>query len=147
MNKREALEVFVTALVRELLREDEPLPDAPPSPPSSPSGPFGAAGPQPRFDFTPDSDAQYGEQSETCEHGGILFERELCPLHGPSAEVPPTAEELDDMASEEVSQPVARAQRIHEQQIAEQKARVARGERLWPEDLEMRGMGPPPDVL
>ena len=132
--------MFVTALVRELLREDADrewvAPQASPSVPASPTGP------QPRFDFVPESDAEYGAQPEACEHGGILISRALCPVHGPAAEVAPSADELDDMASEDVPAPVARAQRL-----AEQQARAARGERLWPEDLEnMKGMGPPPDL-
>jgi hypothetical protein len=136
VNKREALEIFVTALVRELLREDEPPPAAAPSEPD-----LGPAWAQPRFDFVPESDAEYGAQPETCEHGGVLFNRAECPVHGPSAEVAPTAEELDDIASEEVAAPIARARRL-----AEQKARQARTERLFPEDLPLRGMGPPADL-
>jgi hypothetical protein len=138
MTKAEALAIFTRELVRELLREDEPTP-APAAAPSQPDPGPGWA--QPRFDFDPSSDQEFGAQPETCEHGGVLLNRAECPVHGPAAQVAPTAEELDDIASEEVAAPIARARRI-----AEQREKKRRSERLFPEDLEMRGMAPPVDL-
>ncbi len=140
MTKAEALAIFTRELVRELLREDEPAPAPAPAAASSQPDP-GPAWAQPRFDFDPSSDQEFCAQPETCEHGGVLLNRAECPVHGPSAQVAPTAEELDDIASEEVAAPIARARRL-----AEQKARQARTERLFPEDLPLRGMGPPADL-
>jgi hypothetical protein len=54
----------------------------------------------------------------------------------------PTAEELDDITNETADEGnplIAKARRIREQ-----RERAAKNERLYPEDLEMRGMGPPP---
>lgn len=131
MNKLEALHVFATAMVRELLREDEerfaPLP--PQAPTVDPNAP-----PEPRLDFDASNDV--------CEHGGVFFNRELCPVHGPSVQEDVSAEELDDITSEEVPGPIARARRITEQRL-----RQAREARQYPEELEnMKGMGPPEPV-
>jgi len=138
-DKAEALAIFATALMREILREDESAPEpvalnpAPqdPSPEPPRSGDEAPGTPMPLFDFD--------ESNDVCEHNGVWIPRESCPEHGPGADVVPTIEELDDMDSEEVSGPIARARRI-----AENKAKQEAQKRLFPEDLPMRGMGPPP---
>ena len=138
-DKAEALAIFATALMREILREDEPAPEpvalnpAPqdPSPEPPRSGDEAPGTPMPLFDFD--------ESNDVCEHNGVWIPRASCPEHGPGADVVPTIEELDDMDSEEVSGPIARARRI-----AENKAKQEAQKRLFPEDLPMRGMGPPP---
>jgi hypothetical protein len=130
LTKAEALTIFATAIVREILREDaEPrVPDVPRgTPPDEPSGP------QPRFDFD--------ESGDVCEHGGIYIPKETCPVHGPGAQEGVTAEELDDMTSDEAPAPIQRARRL-----AEQNRKRAQKERLFPEDLPMSGLGPPEDL-
>jgi hypothetical protein len=131
MTKTEALQVFATAFVRELLREnDEPArPVAPPlAEKNDPDTP-----PQPRFDF----DAS----NEVCEHGGVYFERAACPVHGQSAQEEVTTEELDDIASEETPNQLKRAERLRKQ-----RDRQAKTERLFPEDLPMSGLAPPEEL-
>jgi hypothetical protein len=132
LTKAEALAIFAREIMRELLRDD----DAPAAPvvPSAPlpedSGPGWA---QPAFDFD--------ESNDVCEHGGVYITRKLCPVHSDEAQAPaPTAEELDDMASEDVPAPILRARRL-----AEAKAKREATERQYAEDREMRGMGPPPE--
>jgi hypothetical protein len=129
LTKAEALHIAFTAIVRELLREDDgvvlPVAPGPPSPEDPPSGP------QPQFDF----------DESVCEHGGVFFERATCPVHGPQAQAEVTAEELDDITSEEPPGLIQRAKRL-----AEQKARQARSERLFPEDIPMSGMAPPEEL-
>lgn len=131
MTKAEALHVFATAIMRELLREDGEnvayTAGAPPPPDEPPSGP------QPRFDFD--------ESNDVCEHGGIYFDRKLCPVHGDDAQAPVSDQELDDITSDEPPNAVLRAQRL-----AEQRAKRAAMQRLFPEDLPMSGMGPPEDL-
>jgi hypothetical protein len=133
VNKREALEIFATAFVRELLREDapttalrgtDPLPD-----------PHDDPNPQPRFDFD--------ESNDYCEHSGYYIPKIICPEHGPQAteEPAPTAEELDGIAGEAPPPNIiARAERARAR-----REKQAANERLFPEDIEMRGMGPPPE--
>lgn len=130
MNKLEALHVAVTAFVREMLREDpETVEYRPPTPAVDPNTP-----PEPRLDFD--------ESNLVCEHGGVYFAREECPVHGPSAQEGVTAEELDDITTDEVAAPIQRAHRI-----AEQRAKAQETKRLFPEDLPMSGMGPPPEEM
>ena len=131
MNKERALDIAITAMFREILREDDtprgvqlPMPGAPP-PDDDPN-------PHPQFDF----------DESTCEHGGLVIDRSMCPIHGPGATGPaPSAEELDDMTGEtfdEGNPHIARARRkkaLEERRAAQQ--------RLYPEDLPMAGMGPP----
>jgi hypothetical protein len=135
MTEKELVTTFVTALVKALTTTSDEGWNVPAKPPESAE----PAAPQPRFDFVPESDLEYN--GNVCFHGGVAFSREACPEHGPLAEETPTAQELDDMASESEPAPISRARRL-----AEQKARQARTERLWPEDLDMKGMGPPPDL-
>jgi hypothetical protein len=137
-DKAEALAIFATALMREILREDasppppvELMPGPDPSAESPRSEDEAPGTPMPLFDFD--------ESNDVCEHNGIWIPRETCPEHGPGADVVPTIEELDDMESEDVSGPIQRARRI-----AENKAKQEGKQRLFPEDLPMRGMGPPP---
>ena len=135
-NKYEALHVFATAIVREILREDGPPqsfevvgPPAPAAPDERP--------PEPRLDF----DAS----NLVCEHGGMYFDRELCPVHGPGAQGDTKIEDLDtivaDVEPDLTAGPIARARRM-----AEQRAKAAGRERLFPEDLPMRGMSPPEEI-
>jgi hypothetical protein len=137
MTEKELVTTFVTALVKALTTTPDEGWNVPAQPPEKAE----PAAPQPRFDFVPESDAQYGGDDALCEHGGSFFDRASCPVHGPSAQETPTAQELDDIVSEAEPAPISRARRL-----AEQKARQARSERLWPEDLDMKGMGPPPDL-
>jgi hypothetical protein len=129
VDKERALHIAMTAIMREIMR-DEGDNRANTPPPSEPTqGP-----PQPRFDFTDD---------DLCEHNGMLMERAKCPVHSDEAQQPVTAEELDDMTREtfeEENPMIARARRL-----AEQRQRQEAQQRLYPEDLEnMKGMGPPP---
>jgi hypothetical protein len=132
VDKARALDIAITAIFREILREEpgfvERVLAAPP--PSEPQGP------QPRFDFD--------ESADTCTHGGVTIYKVDCPEHGPDGTGPaPTAEELDDMTSEtheEANPMIARARRI-----ARQRERQAAEERVYAEDLPMGGMGPPPE--
>ena len=130
MTKAEALMVFATAIVREILREDGE-PQAPEVPRETPSDE--PSGPQPKFDFD--------ESNDVCEHGGVYFDRNLCPVHGPQAQAEVSAEELDDLTSDEAPAPIQRARRL-----AEQNRKRAQKERLFPEDLPMSGLGPPEDL-
>ena len=129
MTKAEALTIFATAIVREILRED----DAPLQASSSPVPDDSPSGPQPRFDFD--------ESPDLCEHGGVWFDRKTCPVHGDEAQSEATPEELDDITADETPAPMLRARRL-----AEQKAKRANSERLFPEDLPMSGLGPPQDI-
>lgn len=133
MNKAQALDIAITAMFREILREDEPngyiprevIPKDGPEP----------GIPKPLFDFVDD---------DFCEHNGHLVPKATCPVHGPESETVPTAEELDDMTSEtfeEENPMIARARRL-----AEQKLRQQSQERVYAEELPMGGAGPPPDV-
>lgn len=135
MNQERALHVFATAIVREILRvsEDE-LPII--SDVALPQEPAPGT-PTPRFDFD--------ESADTCEHNGMLFDRNLCPVHGPEGTAPaPTAEELDDLTREtfeEENPMIARARRL-----AAQKKRQEGQERVYAEELPMSGAGPPPEI-
>jgi hypothetical protein len=132
VNKAEALSIFATAFVRELLRDDEPPPAhtngyAAPTPDDDPN-------PQPRFDFD--------ESNDYCEHSGYYIPKIICPEHGPQAteDPAPTAEELDGIAGEDPPPNIiARAERARAR-----REKQAANERLFPEDIEMRGMAPPP---
>jgi hypothetical protein len=131
VNKERALDIAITAMFREILRDSDeprgaqlPMPGAPP-PEDDPN-------PRPQFDF----------DESTCEHGGLVINRSVCPIHGPENMGPaPTAEELDDIVNEtqdEGNPLIARARRkkaLEERRAAQQ--------RLYPEDLPMAGMGPP----
>jgi hypothetical protein len=135
MTKEQALMAFATAIVREILREDTLEPhsaaefhDVRPPEPEDPN-------PQPKFDF----------DESTCEHGGLVIDRSVCPFHGPEAMgPPPTAEELDDITGEKVEEAnplIAKARRKRE--LREQQAKNAP---LYPEDLPMSGLaGRPPE--
>ena len=134
MDKREALHVAITAIFREILREDEPWQAAPaPFPQAEPPD----ENPYPRLDFD--------ESNDLCEHGGVYFNRELCPVHGPSAQEDVTAEELDDITNEtagEANPLMARAQRA-----AALRAQREATKPLFPEDLPMSGLaGRPPEA-
>ena len=136
MNKERALDIAITAMFREILREDGPTTDLaglmgqrdlPPPPVDDPN-------PRPQFDF----------DESTCEHGGLVIDRSMCPIHGPGATGPaPSAEELDDMTGEtfdEGNPLIARARRkkaLEERRAAQQ--------RLYPEDLPMSGLAGPTD--
>jgi hypothetical protein len=134
LNKAEALSIFATAIVREILREGpEPyetaaiLPIVEPPPDNNP---------RPQFDF----------DESTCEHGGLVIERAACPIHGPGAQEEVSAESLDDITSEthEEGNPlIARARRkkaLEERRLAQQG--------LYAEDIPMSGLGPPiPDNI
>jgi hypothetical protein len=131
MNKADALAIFATAIVRELLREpvyeDDVVPAAARLQPE-PEDP----NPHPQFDF----------DESTCTHGGLVIDRSICPIHGPDAMgPPPTAEELDDITGETADEGnplIAKARRLKEQ-----RERKERTQRLYPEDLPMSGLGPP----
>ena len=121
----------MTAIMREILREDGPGAIVPAPGPHAPP-PEDDPNPRPQFDF----------DESTCEHGGLVIDRSMCPIHGPGATGPaPSAEELDDMTGEtfdEGNPLIARARRkkaLEERRAAQQ--------RLYPEDLPMAGMGPP----
>ena len=135
MDKARALDIAMTAIMREILREDEthfssrgPRPPRIDDPPEDPN-------PHPQFDF----------DESTCEHGGLVIDRSVCPIHGPGATGPaPTAEELDDMTGEtfdEGNPLIARARRkkaLEERRLAQQG--------LYAEDIPMGGLvGRPPD--
>lgn len=131
MNKREALGIAITAMFREILREDDPTENKQ----FHGSDPLPEPGmPRPQFDFVDD---------DFCEHNGHMVPRASCPVHGPDAETVPTAEELDDLTSEtfeEENPLIARARRLAERQLRQQS------DRLFPEDIPMAGAGPPPDI-
>lgn len=133
MNKAEALHIAFTAIVRELLREDDKLP-GPPYAPANFRAAAEAGPPQPQFDFD--------ESNDVCEHGGVWIERATCPVHSDEAkEYVPTAEELDDITSDDSPEVLQRAARLKAQ-----RERAASVGPLFPEDLPMRGMGPPADL-
>lgn len=133
MNKREALDIAITAMFREILREDGEYVKVPPGPPYGPPEPHQ---PTPQYDFVDD---------DFCEHNGHLVPKATCPVHGPESETVPTAEELDgltgDDSFEEENPMIARARRL-----AAQKQRQESQQREWPEELPMSGAGPPPDI-
>ena len=137
MNKAEALHIAMTAIMREILREDGPTTDLaglmgqrdlPPPPLVDPN-------PHPQFDF----------DESTCTHGDLVVDRSICPVHGPGATGPaPSAEELDDMTGETLDEGnplIARARRkkaLEERRLAQQG--------LYAEDIPMGGLvGRPPD--
>jgi hypothetical protein len=131
VNREQALHIAVTAIMREILREDGPGAIVP-APGLHAPPPDDDPNPHPQFDF----------DESTCEHGGLVIDRSVCPIHGPeNMGPPPTAEELDDMTGEtfdEGNPLIARARRkkaLEERRAAQQ--------RLYPEDLPMAGMGPP----
>jgi hypothetical protein len=128
VDKERALHIAMTAMIREILRDEGDENQANTAPPSEPNqGP-----PQPRFDFTDD---------DLCEHNGMLMERAKCPVHSDEAQQPVSAEELDDMTREtfeEENPMIARARRL-----AEQRQRQAAEERVYAEDNPMSGAGPP----
>jgi len=133
MNKAEALHIAMTAIMREILREDGPGAIVP-APGLHAPPPDDDPNPHPQFDF----------DESTCEHGGLVIDRSMCPIHGPGATGPaPTAEELDDMTGEtfdEGNPLIARARRkkaLEERRAAQQ--------RLYPEDLPMSGLAGPTD--
>lgn len=132
MNKAQALDIAITAMFREILREDDlgfPPVSLIPKDASERDRP-----PEPRFDFD--------ESGDVCEHGGVWIDRATCPIHSDEAkEYVPTAEELDDLVSEEDPGMLQRAARLRQQ-----RERVASVGPLFPEDLPMKGMGPPADL-
>ena len=121
-------------MFREILREDGPTTDLaglmgqrqPPPPEDDPN-------PHPQFDF----------DESTCEHGGLVIDRSMCPIHGPeNMGPPPTAEELDDLTNEtfEEGNPlIARARRKAEQQ----RRREAQAGQYPDERNPLSGLGPP----
>lgn len=131
MNKAQALDIAITAMFREIMREDDgsPLP-APPWPGTPPEDP---RQPTPQFDF----------DESTCEHAGLVINRSACPIHGPEAMGPaPTAEELDDITGEthdEANPLLAKAKRVREQ-----RERLQRQGPLYAEELPMAGLVSPP---
>lgn len=137
MNKAEALAIFARALMRELIADEKPAPKAavtprktraPKPPPDDPD-----PNPQPRFDFD--------ESNDSCLHGDLWIPKAACPIHGPSAQNGVTDTELDAIAGGELPAPLARAKRLAEQRLAQE-----REGRLFPEELgNMKGMGPPPE--
>jgi hypothetical protein len=133
VNKREALDIAITAMFREILREDSENRASVPvtAPPPMNDDP----NPRPQFDF----------DESTCEHGGLIIDRSVCPIHGPGAMgPPPTAEELDDITDETVEEAnplIARAERKRRQRETAQ-----RNTPLYPEEIPMSGIvGRPPD--
>ncbi len=132
MTKAEALAIFTREFTRELLREDGPRGGS-----FSETDPLNLAGsdpnPRPQFDF----------DESVCEHGGLMIDRALCPVHGPDATGPaPTAEELDDITSEthdEANPLIAKAERLRRQREARQAQ-----QRLYPEEIPMSGLATPP---
>jgi hypothetical protein len=131
VNKADALHIAMTAIMREILREDGPGAIVP-APGLHAPPPEDDPNPRPQFDF----------DESTCTHGDLVVDRSICPVHGPGATGPaPSAEELDDMTGEtfdEGNPLIARARRkkaLEERRAAQQ--------RLYPEDLPMAGMGPP----
>jgi hypothetical protein len=134
MTKRESLlAVFATAIVRELLRE--PVYEDDVAPATQRVREETPRPPQPQFDF----------DESTCEHGGLIIDRSVCPIHGPGAMgPPPTVEELDDITDETVEEAnplIARAERKRRQRETAQKNTP-----LYPEDIPMSGVaGRPPD--
>jgi hypothetical protein len=129
LTKQEALHIFTTAIVREILREGDEAPGiVPPGPPSPDEQP-----PTPRFDFD--------DSADTCEHNGYIIPRASCPVHGPGGAEEVTAEELDDLESEEPPGPIQRAARI-----AALKRQQEAEERQYAEDIPMSGMAPPRDI-
>jgi hypothetical protein len=92
MTGERALEVFARAIIREMMSAAEP--SAPKKPRASRSRPVAddIAPPQPRFDFTPDTDPEYDRLRRA---------------------------ELDRLASTGESQAQARAQRIRERAYPE----------------------------
>jgi hypothetical protein len=131
MNKADALMIFATAIMREILREDDGPRELPPTDPRS------------RIDDDPNPRPQFDFDESTCEHGGLVIERAACPIHGPGATGPaPTAEELDDITSEtheEANPLIARARR---KKALEERQRAQRG--LYAEDIPMSGLATPP---
>lgn len=134
----EKLAIVASVIMREILRDDEPTPE-PVALNPAPQGPPPPPGPQDNGTGWAQTQLDFDQSNDVCEHNGVWIPRESCPEHGPGADVVPTIEELDDMESEDVSGPIARARRI-----AENKAKREAKQRLFPEDLPMRGMGPPP---
>lgn len=124
----------MTAIMREILREDGPGAIVP-APGLHAPPPEDDPNPHPQFDF----------DESTCEHGGLVIDRSMCPIHGPeNMGPPPTAEELDDMTGEtfdEGNPLIARARRkkaLEERRLAQQG--------LYAEDIPMGGLvGRPPD--
>ena len=92
MTKTEALAVFATALMRELLREDD-APAAQPKPRRRRKAVEDDPNPQPRFDFD--------ESANVCEHGGVWIDRAQCPVHGPMADEGVSVQDLEDITSDE----------------------------------------------
>jgi len=135
MNKAEALHIAMTAIMREILREDDR---------KEPGSPYAGGNVPPPPDDDPNPRPQFDFDESTCEHGGLVIDRSMCPIHGPGATGPaPTAEELDDMTGEtfdEGNPLIARARRkkaLEERRAAQQ--------RLYPEDLPMSGLAGPTD--
>jgi hypothetical protein len=134
LNKADALHIAMTAIMREILREDGPGAIVP-APGLHAPPPEDDPNPHPQFDF----------DESTCEHGGLVIDRSMCPIHGPeNMGPPPTAEELDDMTGEtfdEGNPLIARARRkkaLEERRLAQQG--------LYAEDIPMGGLvGRPPD--
>jgi hypothetical protein len=134
VNKSEALHIAMTAIMREILREDGPGAIVP-APGLHAPPPEDDPNPHPQFDF----------DESTCTHGDLVVDRSICPVHGPGATGPaPSAEELDDMTGEtfdEGNPLIARARRkkaLEERRLAQQG--------LYAEDIPMGGLvGRPPD--
>lgn len=122
MTKSEALAIFATAIIRELVDDETPgsVDEVPRETPAEPSAP------QPRFDFD--------ESNDVCEHNGVYIQRATCPIHGPNAQADVSPEDLDSLTGEQPE--------LHRRQ---RKPRVA-PERLFPEDIPMSGLGPPDDL-
>lgn len=97
-------------VVRSAVREILETEDDGPFAPLAPPHSEPPTAPFPRFDFVPEMD-------------------------GPA----PTAEELDDLTSEEPANPITRAARLKEKHAREKQ-------RLFPEEIPLRGMAPPEDV-
>jgi hypothetical protein len=146
---REALEIVVRAAVREILSTpDEPIPVLPA--PASPVPPPEASDVwvQPRFDFDPSTDDQFEPEqaedpglppeTELCNHGGVWYLKKDCIEH--REQPAPSIAELDALHSDggEFESSITRAQRKREAETAKR-----RHERLFPEEIPMRGLGPP----
>jgi hypothetical protein len=134
----EKLAIVASVIMREILRDDEPTPE-PVALNPAPQGPPPPPEPQDNGTGWAQTQLDFDQSNDVCEHNGVWIPRESCPEHGLGADIVPTIEELDDMESEDVSGPIQRARRI-----AENKAKREAKQRLFPEDLPMRGMGPPP---
>ena len=154
MDKREALAIVVREAVREFLREEIPpqlgaigghaapisrsrvsrkrgarRPRKPVSLGDVGVGPSEVSLAQPRFDFDPSSDAEFA--ARMTEAAAAL-----------SGGDPPADGELDELAQSDGGS-LLRARRIAEREAQKQRKQ---SERLFPEDIEMHGLGPPQEL-